>query len=72
MCAGRGSGARQAGYGRRLPEVHFRSRGPRRRAANENRQAAPGPVGLALSALRLATLSTAALAVLALRLLPSS
>ncbi len=72
MCAGRGSGAGQAGYRGTLPEVHFRSRGPRGRAANENRRPAPGPADLALSALRLATLSTAAMAVFALRLLPSS
>lgn len=72
MCAGGGSRSGQAHYGRRLPEVHFRSRGPRCRAANENRRAAPGPAGLALSAIKLATMSTAALAVFALRLLPSS
>jgi hypothetical protein len=72
MYAGGVSGSGQANYQRSLPGVHFRSHAPRFRAANENRRAASSPAGLALCALRLAPLSTAAVAFFALRLLPSS
>lgn len=71
MCAGRGGLSGRSGYGRLLPEVHFRSRGPRGWAANQNRSPAPGFAGIALSAIKLVTMSTAALTVFALRLLPS-
>jgi len=72
MCAGSGTGSRRSGYRRTLPEVHFRSRGPIRTTANDNRQAAQGLEAIVLSAIKLATMGTAALAGLALSLLPSS
>ena len=72
MCAGHGSRSGHDGYHRGLPEVHFRSRGPSRQTANDNRQAAQGPAAFVLSVIKLATMGTAALAGLALSLLPSS
>lgn len=71
MCAGHGgqSGSR---YHRGLPEVRLRSRGPSRQTANDNRRAAQGAEATVLSAIKLATLTTAAVAGFALRLLPSS
>ncbi|GJE68654.1 hypothetical protein CHKEEEPN_0170 [Methylorubrum podarium] len=72
MCAGHGSRLGHSGYRRGLPEVHFRSRGPGRQTANDNRRATQGPEAIVLSAIKLATMSKAALAGLALSLLPTS
>ena len=72
MCVGHGSRTSSPGYRRSLPEVHFRFRGPSRQSANDNRRASQRPEALVLSAIKLATLSTAALAGFALSLLPSS
>ncbi len=73
MCVGRGaSGAGRGGYRRGLPEVHFRSRGPGRSTANDNRRAVQGPEAIVLSVMKLAAMGAAALAGLALSLLPSA
>lgn len=72
MCAGVGSRPGHGGYRRGLPEVHFRSRGPSRKTANDNRRVAQGSEAIVLSVIKLATMGTAALAGLALSLLPSS
>lgn len=71
MCAGHRGRSGDDAYRRGLPEVHFRSRGPSRQTANDNQRAAQGPEAVVLSAFRLATIGTAALAGLALSLLPS-
>lgn len=73
MCVGRGaSRAGKGGARRGLPEVHFRSCGPSRQTANDNRRAAQGPEAIVLSAIKLAAMGTAVLAGFALSLLPSS
>lgn len=73
MCVRHGaSRAGKGRYRRGLPEVHFRSRGLCRQVANDNRRAADGPEAIVLSVIKLAAMGTAALAGLALSLLPSS